>query len=247
MERTNKPGSLTKKIDPIDDEALDFLNEVGLTPISKWDGKGKVVNVTPKPQQRKMERTIPPKKEAQPIENFSEVPEEYILAAIDLNKELGLSPAINIKHTSVEKIKKDLIKAAAFVDLDDDTLSVFTLQTLKGLGCRLKAPVVPIPSSAKNTLKLQQATKLLKIQKENQANIKEFPHLFVKNVWIRWSGTVEAFERNAIVDKAVYSLAGDANKRQRQEVVSALYGESMPASKCGIVVLKMKLLQWLDK
>lgn len=233
--RTKKP----MKIDAVDNSIA--INDQKYQPISNWDGTGKVVRVHTVEDFKKgttMERTVMP---------TNPIPERLLLAALEMNKELGLTPPIVVKHTTVDQIKKELRRASKVLDLDDDDVSSQTLEILKELGCKIEAPNVPIPSNQKKVLKLQKVEKLLKERNENEVNIIAFPHMFMKRLYMNWSICLEEWERARVIDDMVYGLAGDSSKRERQDVVSALSGEKVPASKAGIVILKMMIIKWLDE
>lgn len=241
--RTIPPTAEVKKaVVHVDvEDRIVSINERPYRTIQSWDGKGKVVNVQTVDEVQK--GTVMTRSNPIPVA----IPEELIIAAINLNKELGLTPPIAIKRTTVEQIKNELRRASKVLDLDDDDVDVSTLKVLRELGCRIAAPNVPIPSNTKKVLKLQKVEKLLKERNANEINLIEFPHMFMKRLYMNWSICLEEWERARVIDDMVYNLAGESSKRERQEILTALTGENIPASKAGIVILKMRVIKWLDE
>lgn len=98
------------------------------------------------------------------IDDTPVLTQDYVDAAVELNDALGLDPEIEVVDTTDENLRISLIAAATLIDLDSDDVSVLTLQILKSLGAKIKAPIVPAKKKGaiRNAAKVDMSTLLSK-------------------------------------------------------------------------------------
>lgn len=70
----------------------------------------------------------------------------------------------------------------------------------------------------------------------------EYPHPFVKAIDEQ---IIKAGKEYRAIEDAIYGLAGDRNKQKRQEVISAIVGDKVPAAKSGISAIEEELKKWI--